>query len=1129
MSQEKGRAIRLTRLHALNWYGYRDSIAVEGNLLLAGVTGSGKSILMDLIQFVLVGDLRLVKFNQSATGDRSDRTLKGYCLGDTKQEEAGVTQYMRDAAISYVAMEFTWPGPKQKEARVETWGFRIEFASAAEQQGRVSPFFIPASLGRADFLDEEKRPLSHAAFKAMAEAHTARDGVAGRLYAELGEYLRDMCQPSHLNFDRAVLRSLLPSAMSFTFLKSFNQFCRDFILPADRLDVRDVTDSYKSFIGYERQLAELRDQHARLDAIAKHFQTHAALRRDAALARWLEAECRRDHAAAALADGGRVFAELSAACAEENARLAVLAESIPKLRGELEALRNTIRESPGGSLYLELKRQNSELVVKIGRLKDVGRSLDSALASRVRGAREWVKAAAALPLEIGTENVVAVERSILAMEAGGIAKFHATFHTLREAAGKLAADLSRLGQPTQKRLSELRSELGQLREQIAALAIGKLPFPTRLLDTLNSSLLARGADLPARHLRELCEVNDERWRPAIEVAFTRKFAVVVDAEDYDAAERLYHQLRDSAAGESLVNPAKALKQKRAVQPGSLAEKLTTSHPVAAAVVNQLFGGLMCVEQREQLREHEAAIMPDGFIARGAFVERTRHYDNLPFVGKRGLEQQRAHKERQRGELESEERRRRPLAEAVEEVQRRWRDLFDPPPSLWQDLAAASELPALQQQLTDNIARLNQIDRAKFDDLAQRDSELTADIAKQEDEQRGLLGSAKRHQFSQQEKVVTKLAEEADARKAAFDRVNGEADVSHWLTRLGEQRDEMLATYPARDVAAERFNTRFHEADKGADAEWERVKAARRELALTHPKFDDLAIEGADNAAYDRQFAKLHDADIPNYADKSAEARRRWEKLFRTQVLEKLRSALFEVENTRLLLNNLLKRPIGNNRYRIVKWNNPDFVIYHKLLDASALAHADELFFASADADLRGAIEKLLTLLVEQPDGKATAELLDYRHYYDYDMEVDDLDELGAVTATSRVDRQSGKFSGGENQSPYFIAILASYLRAYKRHDTRSKAPSLALVPIDEAFSKLSGERIKNCIEALAQLDLQGVFSMSTGNIPYAFEHCDSLVVVSKDERRVGKRLAIRNTPVSLHKDEPAARRLLGLE
>jgi len=35
-----------------------------------------------------------------------------------------------------------------------------------------------------------------------------------------------------------------------------------------------------------------------------------------------------------------------------------------------------------------------------------------------------------------------------------------------------------------------------------------------------------------------------------------------------------------------------------------------------------------------------------------------------------------------------------------------------------------------------------------------------------------------------------------------------------------------------------------------------------------------------------------------------------------------------------------------------------------------------------------------------------------------------------------VDKQSGKMSGGENQSPYFVVILASYLRAYKRHESR---------------------------------------------------------------------------------------------
>jgi hypothetical protein len=234
------RTIRLTCIHALNWYGYKDSIAVDGNLLLAGVSLSGKSILMDLIQLVLVGDQRLVRFNQAATGERSGRTLKGYCLGDTKHEENGVTQYMRQNAITYVALEFTWPGGK----RVETWGLRIEFVSTAEAHGKVTPFFIPAGLKRSDFLDSEKRPLDLTAFKALVESRRATTKETGRLYTEgLEAYLRDMAQPPHLNFDRTVLRALLPTAMSFTFLKSFNEFARHFILPTDKLDVKDVTPS----------------------------------------------------------------------------------------------------------------------------------------------------------------------------------------------------------------------------------------------------------------------------------------------------------------------------------------------------------------------------------------------------------------------------------------------------------------------------------------------------------------------------------------------------------------------------------------------------------------------------------------------------------------------------------------------------------------------------------------------------------------------------------------------------------------------------------------------------------------------------------------------------------------------
>ena len=174
-----------------------------------------------------------------------------------------------------------------------------------------------------------------------------------------------------------------------------------------------------------------------------------------------------------------------------------------------------------------------------------------------------------------------------------------------------------------------------------------------------------------------------------------------------------------------------------------------------------------------------------------------------------------------------------------------------------------------------------------------------------------------------------------------------------------------------------------------------------------------------------------------------------------------------------------------------------------------------------EPDIRRAIEEIFQKLIDQPTSQEVMNFLDYRNYHDYDMHVTDTRDPEA--RPSSVDRHSGKFSGGENQSPYFIAILACYLRAYHRYERRRKDPSLAIVPIDEAFSKLSGERIRDCIGALKQLDLQGVFSMSSGNIPYAMDMCDQMITVMKREQNVGRRHIIRNIPVALTREEAMTR------
>jgi hypothetical protein len=94
---------------------------------------------------------------------------------------------------------------------------------------------------------------------------------------------------------------------------------------------------------------------------------------------------------------------------------------------------------------------------------------------------------------------------------------------------------------------------------------------------------------------------------------------VVAPEHYDKAEEIYHSLKLADLGadagrESLINPTKALRLKKPVRTGSLAEKIKCNHPVAAAIISHFFGDVMRVEHRDQLRNHDFAILPDGFMA-----------------------------------------------------------------------------------------------------------------------------------------------------------------------------------------------------------------------------------------------------------------------------------------------------------------------------------------------------------------------------------------------------------------------------------------------------------------------------------------------------------------------------------
>lgn len=719
------RAIRLTRLHAINWYGYNDTLPVGGNLLLAGVTGSGKSVLMDLVMTVLVGtDVAHQHFNRSATGGRSDRTLKSYCLLDTKREENGLPQYQRDkGAITYIALEFVWPAKAGDEPRVETWGLRIEFRNAAENQGHIRAFCCDGALSRDDFLtvraeDGRKVAKELADFRRLIEKEHE-----GRLFETQEQYLRDMANEQHLNFNRAVLAALLPQAMSFTNRKSFDGFIRDFVLPGDQLNVTDVVGSYRSFLAFERDLKELRDQETRLKGIRELFTAHTAARRDQMVARWLAAELGHAHAAAEVSDLEEKLAAENEAFAKEEARLAELGQLIKGRKGEIEQLKNLIGATPDGKTYLFIKEANKKLVGEIEALRAVGTNVDDALRNRVRKARLWLATANTLPLDKPVD-VSALASAIARLESCRSDQLETALQSLASEAETVKAALNRSIGKLRQTLAELRATLGKLNDEVRMLENGIPPGPSMVLNALNSELPKEVRQLPAQPLCKLCEVKDEKWRPAIEVAFTRKFAIVVSEANYEQAHKIYRTVKADSPQESLVNPIKARRLNREPKAGSLAMKLETAHPVAQAIVNQLFGDLICVERPEELARHDYAILPDGFMARGPFVERRRHYDNLPFVGQRGLEQQLALKKSQKRDLDAQNRRDGPKVDAVDGVIQSTSQFIPEHTSLTADLVRAQGLSRLELELTGNIANLNAIDRASFEEKEQQVDALT---------------------------------------------------------------------------------------------------------------------------------------------------------------------------------------------------------------------------------------------------------------------------------------------------------------------------------------------------------------------------------------------------------------------
>jgi uncharacterized protein YoxC len=1093
--------ITLTRILAINWYGFRQILDVSGHTLIAGAFGTGKTALLDLIQYVLLG--RFWKPNRAAAGNNQSRSIVSYCLCDTNTLRNGEPHYTRSSGVTIIGLEFTWPlEAGQTEPRRETWGVRIEYSSPTAEP-RPTYFYVPERV-EWNTLAPEGALLDEEAFRTWVRREFDKEN----LFSRQQDFLAEMATPNHLYFEADQFRKTLPKAIAFEPEENVERFIRDFILEENPIDVRDVRTAVSAYRDTQDRLLNQEDEATQLRKVCEADTLHQSLQKKAGIFQHVSRAVLHAQAVDKHSDLTIRLEILRRENAEDLTGAETKTAKLNEIKAIIDATRLEISADHDAVQLEKLQTERKTLHAEIQRIEEAKKSARERLmtirqrwTSWLRGGRDF---ATRDVLAADLANSLTVDESLLEALAGPLEA--PAFSALAALAGTFN-DLWQSGAQTKRTIDDATrrstEKLQQLVADLEALDRREMPGSFPVYRAIHEATGGR-----AHQLARLIEVKPEaeRWWTALELFLGRqRWVIVVSKDDYRLALDVLRRTAPGREGESLLNPHETEGLRHDAKPNSLATKVDVTLPLAETYVRHLLGDVLCVETVEEMDASPAgrAITPDGIFKQVPLRRRLNSGREVTLtLGTEGLKRIRASKEQEQITTRKEKDRLQLLAddlnawldqgkkaglgesslpyrpEEIAELPKKWGD--------WRSLGETIELlrtPEREKRL--ELLQNHEAEHGKLQrEIGVIESRMQG-FRREEDRALQSLNASHEEVLTHQrelEQIHATLPANVTASDLQTSLQEILAQDSQWPTRLAKAQER---TTDAQVKANQALNERNN---------------ARRHLISSekHPEYrHDFDEAERDNNRWAARLRQLDDVELPKFRELAGERRKDWEARLRDNVLDRLQERLNKAMDDIRLLRDYLSHDVGRHRYTITQRRDPAFQSIWQLID-TGFEPTDELLRASHSEDVQTALEELMKAIESsgELDDRAR-KLLDYRCYHRYDIEMVPKDDTSAPVIS--LSRSLRSLSGGENQAPFFISMLAAFRRVYDIGSHRSH--HLGLVVMDEAFSKLSGDGVEDCLELARNFQLQLVLAFPIERLGVMAPYAENVIICRKEEHR----------------------------